>query len=244
VKKTVVVFGLGLLLFGLSLGQVSGAQMASMSRASQPSSEALQQEIKLLKVINRAALTKVQLEQLQTLLSGLREAQQNVVERQQALKTFLLSWQGKTADFSVALMPFETKVEQAKQALQREREVAVAQLKDQWSYRQGETFFTGLNSLTSARMQMASGNMMQSMMQAMMKHMQRAAPSSSQGKSGMQMGNQANTQNKMMPNTQTMQGQSQMGAMMGQADWGLLLSKQADLLGQMVAEKLASLSAQ
>jgi len=128
VKKTVVVFGLGLLLFGLSLGQASGAQMVSMKMASQPSPEVLQQEIQLLKVINRAGLTKVQLEQLQTLLSGLREAQQNVVKGQQALKTFLLSWEGKTADFQVALVPFETKVQQAKQALQREREVAVAQL--------------------------------------------------------------------------------------------------------------------
>lgn len=162
-KKAIVVFGLGVMLFGLSLGQASSAQM---QMGTQPSS-ALPQEIHLLKVINQAGLTKAQLGEFQGLLSGMREAQQAIVQRQQELKAFLVAWQGTPDEFSAALQPVEAQVQQANQALEQEQQNITSKLKKLLSYYQGETLLGGLREMTAASSQMPMPMDMQSMMQQM-----------------------------------------------------------------------------
>ena len=257
-RKVMVVFGLGVLLFGLSLGQVGSAQM---QMGAQPS-DTLPQEIHLLKVINQAGLTKAQLDQFQGLLSRLREAQQAIVQSQQALKAFLLSWQGSPEEFSAALQPLEAQVQQANQSLKQQQQSVTVELKNLLSYFQGETLFGGLGqtSGTSSRMSGTSSEMsmdIQGMMQQMKKRMEAGGMQGQGAAGGQQMSNQQMGPSNMAKNDATQMGMqsmmqmhrqmmarmqnTQMGSRMNQANWGALLTQHLELLDRVVSEKAASL---
>lgn len=248
-RKTLTVLGLGALLVTLSLGASGSAQMSGPMHRGETSPVTLEQDIELLKVLNRAGLSPDQLGQLQALLGELRAVEQEPLKARQALKAFLLGWQGSPEEFEAALAPLEAQLEQAQQAVQAKRQALVARLKGLLSDRQGEVLFEGLKRLGTdgmgpMAMRAGTGHGGRAPSAAMGgrrgngSHPSQAEQGTTAGASGGMMG----MMNMMMNMHQMRQGmQGGMGPMAGQADWDALLSDHLDALERVIQEKLTTM---
>lgn len=256
-RKTSLLFGVTTLFLALLLGQTGSGQMP-MDRTVQPEApsnpQALQHEIHLLTAIDRMGLTEPQLERLRTILSDLRVSQMAQLERQRGLKEFLLSWQGSPEEFDAALKEQQEKLQQGQKIFQQKRRQALEQLKDVFSYRQGELLLETLQKLSGGMP--AMGRMQQPMGQSMIQtggHMgQRQGGSRMGGHGQMGMMGQTQTQQPMQPMMQHMQQMMQMMQQMGGMGMGMgrapsfdeLVLKHLDLLERVIGEKLQALQGQ
>jgi hypothetical protein len=253
-RKTSALFGVAALLLALLIGQTGSGQMP-MDTMAQPQAQsdpqALQHEIHLLMAINRMGLTEFQLERLKTILADLKVSQMAQMQRQRELKQFLLSWQGSPEEFDAALKEQQEKLQQGQKIFQQQRRQALEQLKDVFSYRQGELLRETLQKLSGGMP--AMGQMQQPMGQSMTQ--MRGHMGQRQGGSGMgghgQMGMMGRTQQHMQPMMQHMQQMMQMMQMMqqmggmGQApSFDELVLKHLDLLERVLGEKLQALRGQ
>lgn len=233
-KKTTVVLSVGLMLMLLAFGPVGIGQMNHSTNANSQTIVTTQQEIHLLKALNQAGLSVDQLMQLQTIIADIRSAQNTLIQPQQQLKDFLLSWQGNSGEFEAALKPYEDAIQQVQQLFSEKRQTAIAQFKDLVSFRQGELFLKGMNQsanhhLSSMGMGMNSGmeQMKNAMgMQVMMGHMQQ---------------HMQQPQEHMSRMMQQMQTPQQTRGMMSQGNWETFLSQNLELLAQVISDKTAAI---
>ncbi len=250
-KKTAVVLGLGALLLALTLPQWGRAQFG-MDSSMAASAAPMQHEIQLLIAINQAGLDEAQLGEIQSLLAGLREAHQAVVQQQQALRGFLVGWQGDPQSLEAALQPRQEQLAQAQHAVAQRRQSVVAGLKDLLSVRQGEALLDGFRSWSAQASPMASGAHHGTLgMQGRMDMMaQMQAMHGPVGQSGSPMGHhqQQDGAPHMNPGAMSpggmapMQGDSPMSTMpMGHSGWETVLTQHLASFEKAIQDKLDGL---
>lgn len=103
-----------------------------------------QAQIQLLAAINRAGLSLEQMEAIQSALQTLPAARDAVVSAQQALKEFLIRWNGAPAQFDAAYAQAQVQVTQAVQALKDQGQAALDAVKNTLTVSQGEILMESL----------------------------------------------------------------------------------------------------